>query len=112
MSVKNSKNLNLLLIVVFVLTFAFVKSLRDVRKSGDLKYEEFSAVEQLVTMTRTLSYMIMPFDEYTGQVGASPFETQYRDYDACLVALFDKRANMALVKTQYKMSIKCEQPTI
>ncbi|PCI88467.1 MAG: hypothetical protein COB24_02935 [Hyphomicrobiales bacterium] len=115
MSVQKPNGLNILLVVVFILAFMFVKSLNnnnlmpDMGLSVDLQIE----VVDIIAITRPrLAYIIVPYDEYTGAVGATPFEQVYQEYDSCLVALFEKRTTMAAFKVQYTMSIKCDRPSI
>ncbi|MBL1419875.1 MAG: hypothetical protein COC24_005130 [Alphaproteobacteria bacterium] len=115
MSVQKPSGLNILLVVVFILAFMFVKSLNnsnfvpDMGLSADLQIE---AVDIIAIVQPRLAYIIVPYDEYTGAVGATPFEQVYKEYDGCLMALFEKRATMAQFKVQYAMSIKCDRPSI
>lgn len=113
MGVQKPNGLNILLVLVFVLTFVFVKSLNnrvampDMGLVADLQIEPM----QIAALVQPrLGYMIVPYDEYTGAAGASPFEQIYSEYDRCLLALFEKRAVMAQFKAQYSMSIKCDRP--
>lgn len=115
MSVQKPNRMNILLAVVFVLAFIFVKSLNDgggampdMGFSGEVEMKPIAIAA--ITQPR-LAYMIVPYDEYTGRAGASPFEQQYAEYDACLLALFEKRVTMAQFKVQYAMSIKCDRPS-
>ena len=115
MSVQKPNGLAILLIVVFILAFAFVKSLGERVEMPDMGLAadfEIQAVEIVAIVRPKLSYVIVPYDEYTGAMGASPFEQVYNEYDACLLALFEKRATMAKFKVQYAMSIKCDRPSI
>lgn len=114
MSVQKPNGLNILLVIVFILAFIFVKSVDnrdlvpDMGFSADLQIE---TADIIAIVRPRLAYIIVPYDEYTGAVGATPFEQIYEDYDRCLVALFEKRATMAQFKVQYAMSIKCDKPS-
>lgn len=115
MSAQNPKSRLMLLALIFILSFVFAKGFDRHGQLPDMGFATEVATVPMkiaVMMRPSLRYSIVPFDEYTGRVGASPFVSEYRDYDACLVALFDKRASLAQVKTQYKMSIKCDNSGI
>lgn len=102
----------LLLAIIIVLLFVFVKNFDSRDRMPDMGLSakiEINTKDIVAFVKPSLAYLIVPFDEYTGRVAATPFIAEYRDYDTCLVALFEKRANMALVKTQYKMSVKCDR---
>lgn len=114
MSVRKPNGMNIILMVVFVLAFIFVKSVNDRTAMPDMGFAgglEIQPLDIVAIVRPRLAYVIVPYDEYSGTVGASPFEQVYREYDACLLALFEKRAAMAQFKVQYAMSIKCDRPS-
>lgn len=115
MGVQKPNGVKTLLAVVFILAFVFVKNLDNPINLPDMGLTAVLEVEPMavVAIVRPrLAYVIMPYDEYTGRVGATPFTTQYSDYDACLIALFEKRAALKTTKSQYNMSIKCNAPVL
>lgn len=114
MGVRKPNGMNIILMVVFVLAFVFVKSLNDRSVMPDMGFADGLVIQPIAIaaiVQPRLGYMIVPYDQYTGRAAASPFELVYREYDACLLALFDKRATMGRFKTQYAMSIKCDRPS-
>lgn len=114
MSVQKPNGLTILLVVVFILTFAFVKSLTSRVNTPGMGISaelEIKPMDIIAFVQPRLAYMIVPYDEYTGRAGASPFEQVYSEYDRCLLALFEKREIMAQFKVQYAMSIKCDRPS-
>lgn len=115
MSDQKPKGLNYLLVIIFVLTFIFVNKLTHVEPNFDLGISAELKLQpiELAALSRfKIGYIIVPYDEYTGQAAASPYDEVYNEYDRCLLELFEKRAALKQIKAQYKMSLKCENSNI
>lgn len=113
MSDRKPTDLTFLLTTVFVVTFILVRHYivavpspnPVIAKIIDVRPVHIAALAQ-----NRKGYGIASFDSNTGRLNVKRYDVVYKDYDNCLMALFEQRAVLSTKASHTRnLDIKCEK---